>query len=102
MSFYTIALAGVVLLPEPATAYISFAQEIAQEIEEAPFILPAVKFIIALPFTYHFVRGMQHLFWDYTGKCLTNRWVDVLSVITIIVTIVSAAGLALVTVQSPP
>eukprot|EP01092_Planopodium_desertum_P005209 TRINITY_DN2188_c0_g1_i2.p1 TRINITY_DN2188_c0_g1~~TRINITY_DN2188_c0_g1_i2.p1 ORF type:complete len:231 (-),score=6.45 TRINITY_DN2188_c0_g1_i2:50-742(-) len=36
--------------------------------EHFPALIPVAKFAIAFPLSYHFLAGLRHLYWDYTGK----------------------------------
>ena len=55
----------------------------------------AIKFGVALPFTYHALGGVRHLVWD-TGRQLSNKGVQRTGWAVVGLSIVSAAGLALV------
>lgn len=55
----------------------------------------AIKFGVALPFTYHGFNGVRHLMWD-TGRGLDNKGVQRTGWAVVGLSVVSAAGLAFV------
>jgi succinate dehydrogenase (ubiquinone) cytochrome b560 subunit len=53
----------------------------------------ALKFGVALPFTFHSLNGLRHLAWD-TGRQISNRQVQVTGWTVVGATIVSSGILA--------
>ena len=46
----------------------------------ASSIGPAAKFVVAFPFTFHYLGGVRHFFWDYFPEnLLTNEKVEMSS-----------------------
>lgn len=54
-----------------------------------------IKFGVAWPFTYHSFNGVRHLMWD-TGRELDNKGVQRTGWAVVGLSVVSAAGLAMV------
>ena len=56
---------GALLLPQPISAYLAAASLSSGTVFVG-------KFLMAFPFSYHFVNGIRHLVWDM-GKALTIK-----------------------------
>lgn len=90
LSFYAVALAGASFMSGDVA---HLAQSVtAMGIPTA--VLFPVKFILALPATYHIFNGIRHLAWD-TGKFFTLKNVYIGGYITLAATVASAFYLAM-------
>lgn len=55
----------------------------------------ALKFVVAMPFTFHCLNGVRHLIWD-TGRELSNRRVMVTGWTVVGFTVLSSGVLAFI------
>ncbi|KZS16392.1 Succinate dehydrogenase cytochrome b560 subunit, mitochondrial [Daphnia magna] len=60
-----------ILLPESYPDYLGMLEDMHLN----QFIIATTKFLIALPFSFHFLNGIRHLIWD-TGHWLTIKEVN--------------------------
>ena len=60
-----------ILLPESYPYYL----EILEGMVLSKFMITTGKFLVALPFSFHFLNGIRHLIWDF-GSWLTVNEVD--------------------------
>lgn len=59
---------GALVLPHDISHYIT----IIEGLNVSPAVLFVAKFAIAAPFSYHFINGLRHLYWD-TAKGLSMK-----------------------------
>ncbi|CAH1406788.1 unnamed protein product [Nezara viridula] len=90
LSAYAVALAG-------ASFMTSDVAQLAHSVTELGIptaVLFPLKFMLALPATYHIFNGIRHLAWD-TGKFFTLKNVYVGGYLTLALTFISALYLAM-------
>lgn len=69
-ALYTFATAYLV---SPLLGWHLESQSLAEAFSTLPYAVQlTTKFVMAVPFTYHFAAGIRHLVWD-TGKGLNNK-----------------------------
>ena len=60
-----------ILLPESYPYYLGMLEGM----DQSKYIITSGKFLVALPFSFHFLNGIRHLIWD-VGYLLTMKEVD--------------------------
>lgn len=92
LSGYAVAFGlGAIVLPEAIPTYID--QLKCAEIGEVGIL--AIKFMLAMPLTYHYCNGLRHLLWD-TGSCLGIQEVYVTGYIVLLLAISSAIAVCMI------
>jgi len=107
MNSFANRVAGVVLFAGvTGVAFTSLfgAHDMVHYIDAYTNAMPGIvvwftKLEVALPFVYHYVSGLRHLFWDRTAKGLGLKSVNLSSGLVLAVTAAVALGLSVYEVQ---
>ncbi|KAM4644561.1 succinate dehydrogenase cytochrome b560 subunit, mitochondrial isoform 1-T1 [Amazona ochrocephala] len=80
---------AALVLPQPFPHYLALLKSLSL----GPALICSAKFALAFPFSYHAWNGIRHLAWDM-GKGFKIPQVNQSGVLVLILTLLSAAGLA--------
>lgn len=87
--YFTVLGVGALVLPNDVSHYITMIEGLNM----SPATLLLAKAVLAIPFSYHFVNGVRHLYWD-TGKGLTIKEVYATGYAMLAACLVLSIGLA--------
>lgn len=89
-------LIGYALLPFAGVTALAPAT-VAGVFGALPFAVKfGLKYILSLPFTYHSINGLRHLFWDSVTRSLTNPQVILSGKIVIGLSLITSLGMAII------